>query len=214
MSSFVLKIIAVIAMTIDHIGYAFFPKLSILRIIGRIAMPIFAFQIALGFKHSKNRKNYIYRMLAFSLISQIPFILMTSIQTSEFKLNIGFTFLFALLILYSLEEVKPIWGKMLCLVPIFIAAYFLNYDYYLFGISLVIIFYYTFKKPYIMIPLFVCAASIYSIYRNNILHAYSFLAILPFSLYNGKKGKGLKHFFYAYYPVHMIAIYLIFKLCL
>ena len=54
MSSFVLKIIAVITMFIDHLGYTIFGKFSYLNYIGRISFPIFAFQISEGYIHTKN----------------------------------------------------------------------------------------------------------------------------------------------------------------
>ena len=73
MSSFTLKILAIIFMTIDHIGFILFPKIDILRVIGRIAFPIFAFQVGISFENTKNKEKYILRMLIFTIISQIPF---------------------------------------------------------------------------------------------------------------------------------------------
>ena len=58
MSSFVLKIIAIITMFIDHVGYAIFGKFSFFNYIGRIAFPIFAFQISEGYSHTKDLKKY------------------------------------------------------------------------------------------------------------------------------------------------------------
>lgn len=211
MSSFGIKIIAVIATLIDHIGFVFFPSVEILRIIGRIAMPLFAFQVALGFRHTKNRNKYILRMLVFAIISQLPFMLLMSIHSNIFKLNIGFTFLFALLILYSVEEIKPFWEKIICLVPILFLAWWFNYDYYLYGVALIIIFYFTNTKKIFTFPLWVIASSVYSLYKDNYRHIYSLFAFIPVLLYNGKKGKNIKYFFYAFYPLHMLLLYLIFK---
>ena len=53
-----LKIIAAVAMTIDHVGLMFFPQLKVLRIIGRIALPIFAFMIAEGCRYTRNKLRY------------------------------------------------------------------------------------------------------------------------------------------------------------
>lgn len=212
MSSFVLKIIAVLSMTIDHIGYALLPKIAILRVIGRIAMPIFAFQIAIGFKYTKSREKYILRLLLFAIVSQIPFHLLASINAEQFRLNIGFTFLLATLILYSIEEVKQNDWKALCLISIFTIAFLLNYDYYLYGIALVIIFYYTYDNLKIGFPLFYTATLLYCVYRKSLLQIYSLFDMIPILMYNGKKGANIKYFFYAFYPIHMIIIYLIFKL--
>ena len=53
-----LKILAAIFMTIDHIGVMLFPRMLILRIIGRLALPVFAFMIAEGCKYTRNKKKY------------------------------------------------------------------------------------------------------------------------------------------------------------
>ena len=209
MSSFALKILAVLSMLIDHIGYVFFPTEYIYRIIGRIAMPIFAFQIAIGFDHTTNREKYIFRMLLFAIVSQIPYQLITSIHGDNFSLNIGFTFLFALLLLYSLENIKPIFLKITTIIPIIFLAYFLNYDYWLYGVALVIIFFYSIKKPYIMIPLVFLVTSIYVLYKNSPFQLYSFVALAPLLFFNGKKGPSLKWLFYVFYPLHMLILYAI-----
>ena len=73
MTSFVLKLIALVTMFCDHFGDAFVGHYSFFNIIGRIAFPIFAFQISEGYIHTKNLKKYIIRLLGFAIISQIPF---------------------------------------------------------------------------------------------------------------------------------------------
>lgn len=209
MSSFSIKVFAAITMLIDHIGFALFPDIIILRIIGRISFPLFAFQVAVGFDKTSSRENYILRMLTFAVISQIPFQLMNSAGNIPIKLNIGFTFLISLLLLYSLENVKPIFGKIVCSLPIILMAYFLEYDYHLYGIILVLLFYYSRRKPEIMPWLMFIIVSAYSIYKNNSIAPYALLSIIPILLYNGKKGLDLKWWFYAFYPVHMLALYVI-----
>ena len=68
-----LKIIAMISMVIDHVGDMIFPELLWLRMIGRLAMPVFAFCITEGYIHTRNRKKYLLRMGIFALISEVPF---------------------------------------------------------------------------------------------------------------------------------------------
>ena len=91
MSSFTLKILAIIFMTIDHIGFTLFPSNLLLRYIGRLAFPIFAFQMGNGFYHTKNKEKYIFRMLIFTVISQIPFWLhlTSAIPNHEMRLQLG-----------------------------------------------------------------------------------------------------------------------------
>ena len=53
-----LKILAIICMTIDHIGVAFFPNEPLLRMIGRLAFPIFSYGIAEGCRYTRNKRRY------------------------------------------------------------------------------------------------------------------------------------------------------------
>ena len=97
MSAFVLKLIAVISMLFDHTGYLIFGKASFFNYIGRLAFPIFAFQIAEGYTHTKNLKKYILRLFVFALISQIPFQIFSKIFFDRFLINVLFTLLFGLM---------------------------------------------------------------------------------------------------------------------
>lgn len=64
----ILKVIVITSMLIDHIGLVFFPEITFMRILGRIAFPIFAFQIAKGYVHTSSKFNYLYRLLIFAAI--------------------------------------------------------------------------------------------------------------------------------------------------
>ena len=99
MTGFTLKIIALISMFCDHFGDAFIKHFTFLNLIGRIAFPIFAFQISEGFIHTKNIKKYFFRMGIFALISQIPFSLFSTkfLNASPFSLNVFFTLSIGLL---------------------------------------------------------------------------------------------------------------------
>ena len=69
----VLKWIAVITMLIDHVGVVFFPEYSIIRWIGRISFPLFAFLICEGYRHTSNIWKYFLRLGIFAIISEIPY---------------------------------------------------------------------------------------------------------------------------------------------
>ncbi|MGB9842063.1 MAG: TraX family protein [Candidatus Bathyarchaeales archaeon] len=60
-----LKLIAIAAMAIDHIGDIFYPDWLMLHIIGRLAFPLFAYLVALGIESTKNRKST-WRLFSFS----------------------------------------------------------------------------------------------------------------------------------------------------
>ncbi len=97
MTNFVLKIIAMVTMFLDHFGYALYGQFSSFNYIGRLAFPIFAFGISEGYAHTKSKKNYCIRLFMFAIISQAPFMLFCSIFRTGFMLNIFFTLLIGLI---------------------------------------------------------------------------------------------------------------------
>ena len=105
MTSFALKIIALITMFCDHFGDAFLGHFSIFNLIGRFAFPIFAFQISEGYMHTRNIKKYFLRLSVFALISQIPFSLFSHkfLHSSILSLNVFFTLLLGLLAIYLFD---------------------------------------------------------------------------------------------------------------
>jgi len=108
MSAFVLKIIAMITMTCDHVSYLIFGGFSFLNYIGRIAFPIFAYQISEGYIHTSNLRKYFLRLLVFALISQIPFSLFLSMYSDNFYLNIFFTLLLGLLAITVYDKLNGV----------------------------------------------------------------------------------------------------------
>ena len=94
-NTFTLKMIALIAMLCDHLGHTLFPQLSILRIIGRISFPIFAYVLVEGFFYTRDVKKYLTRLGLMALLSEIPFDLMASQKVLEFgHQNVFFTLFF------------------------------------------------------------------------------------------------------------------------
>lgn len=216
MSSFVLKIIAVITMFIDHIGYVILGKLSFFNYIGRISLPIFAFQISEGYIHTKNLKKYFLRLFIFAIISQIPFMLFYKLLSTKFCLNIFFTLLLGLACIFIYDKSKHKTVGILIAILIGIIAEFMHCDYGFYGISIILIFY-IFKKSKINSAIaFIIATTIKYIipiiqygFRNEYLYLLigTLFPILFISLYNGKKGKDTKYLLYLFYPIHLLLIY-------
>ena len=103
MTSFVLKIIALISMVCDHTGYIIFGGFAFMNYIGRLAFPIFAFLITEGYIHTSNFKKYFSRLLIFAVISQLPYILLFN---NGFTLNILFTLTLGLLTITVYEKIN------------------------------------------------------------------------------------------------------------
>lgn len=108
-----LKIIALVTMLIDHVGYLYFPEEMMFRTIGRIAFPIFAYQVAIGFQKTSSRPRYAKRLFIFALISQVPYFWFNPTLDFEWEgLNIMFTLLYSLGVLQSLEMSKLAWQSV------------------------------------------------------------------------------------------------------
>ena len=136
MSSFIIKIIAIISMLFDHTNDVFIGHLSVLNLIGRIAFPLFSFQLVVGYTYTHNIKKYISRMFIFALISQIPYSIFIHIYTGTyFELNIFFTLTTSLICMYVLSSKNiNIYLKLLYISICLIIAYYLKFDYSIFGI--------------------------------------------------------------------------------
>lgn len=217
MSSFILKIIAVITMLFDHIGYSIFNKFTFMNCIGRISFPIFAFSITEGYIHTKNLKKYFFRLLNFAFVSQIPYMLFVSHFSNKFTLNILFTLSLGLLAITIYDKSK---NKLFGLILVGLCAtlaQFLHFDYGWFGIAIIFIFHILKNKKTYMNLAF-CAATLINYLYNYIVTQrkeylfiifFCILSLIPINLYNEKKGKNIKYFLYIFYPLHLIVLYLI-----
>ena len=215
MSSFILKLIAVTAMLIDHSGYLIFNRFSFMNYIGRLAFPIFAFLITEGYIHTSNLKKYFFRLLIFAVISQIPYMLL--FPSNSFNLNILFTLSLGLLAITTYDKLKNKLIGFLLVTFYSYLAHILHLDYSWFGIAVIFIFY-IFKNEKLYINMFFIFTTfinyIYYFAKTSrieylIIFLCCTLSLIPINLYNGKKGKNIKYFLYAFYPLHLIALYII-----
>jgi hypothetical protein len=111
----ILKVIAIVTMTIDHVYAILYPDLTFLHIIGRLSFPLFAYLISLGIESTKKPKKYMMTLLSFALISQIPYFLAFEIQPFE-RLNILFTLFLGALTIYFFNK-----RSLLTFVPILLS---------------------------------------------------------------------------------------------
>jgi len=124
------KWVAIVTMTIDHVGATLYPQYEVLRIIGRIAFPLFNYLLVLGFESTRNVENYLIRLFLFALISQVPFYLAFGMEPFE-SLNIFFTLFAGLAFIYFYQKKNV----LLTLFPVLVSG-FLNFDYGIYGIIL------------------------------------------------------------------------------
>lgn len=211
MSSFILKIIAIITMFCDHLGYAIYGKFSYFNYIGRLSFPIFAFGISEGYLHTRSKKNYLMRLFLFAIVSQAPFMFFNSIFQTKFSLNIFFTLLLGLVAIIGYEQCKNKAIGLLLVTCLGLTADTLQMDYGYLGIFMIFIFH-VFKENKILMNLSfigLCLVKYIPLYiKSNFYYAScTALSLVFINLYNGKKGKDTKYLLYGFYPVHLMLLY-------
>ena len=273
MSSFTLKMIAIICMLIDHSCDVFVQHYSIGYVIGRIAFPLFAFQIVVGYENTRDIKKYLERILIFALISEIPYAIMIYNYIGTLDMNVFFDLFFALfsLVVWNSKQIHTKsnilnWTiKLLLIALMCFLSEILHFDHGTGGILTVLLIYifYPFElnskrreKKYInynkieknkennleennnginirnikmnqtlRIVLFALVMAILSLSRfisfipiigiNDyiLVVMFTYLPTIFMLAYNGKKGPSLKYLFYAFYPIHITILNILYYIC-
>lgn len=230
LTAFDLKLIAVVTMFIDHMGYTLFPGVLWLRCVGRLAFPIFAFQIAEGASRTKDFKKYLLRLAVFAVVAEVPFNLMCrrSVRYLHGQ-NVLWTLLIALaaigLIRWAEGKQRPAMLAAMWTVAA-VGGWFLSElaytDYGGWGVVTVLVFYACRNKKW-GLPLEIAAMiAIHGFALGSavmVLWGFRFpvqvlavLALIPIHLYRGDQGPhspALRYAFYAFYPVHILILALI-----
>lgn len=196
MNTFQIKLLAVILMVIDHIGFFIFKDVVILRIIGRLSFPLFAFLIANGYLYTRDVKKYFLRLFIFANIIQIPSLFM------YIPINIFYTLSFGLLCIIVYESQKDVTLKVVGILIILGITNIIGPDYGIYGV-LVILIIHVFRGKYLHISFGILLTGLLYYGIDHIQH---FAALTPFimKLYNKEKGPKMKYFFYLFYPVHLV----------
>jgi hypothetical protein len=208
-----LKWIAIITMTLDHIGAILYPEFEFLRWIGRLAFPLFAYLLILGMESTRNIRNYFVRLFIFALISQIPFFI--AIDYAPFDLlNIFFSLSFGLLFITFFKK-----GSLLALVPL-LASFIIPFDYGIYGLAMIGCMYILTKNTNFGVILLLLLNVLFLVPFNSQLLSVTALPLIVFhkdgALNMAKPLSGnfkiplwRKYFFYVYYPLHLTLLYII-----
>lgn len=205
-----LKLLAMLTMTLDHIGVQMFPGALWLRIVGRLAFPIYAYMIAEGCAHTRNRRKYLLQMAGLALLCQLVYFFAMG---SLFQC-ILVTFTLSILLIYACDTgSRPLTALALLGVafvtvalPRLLPGTDFAIDYGFFGVLVPVAAYLgeTRRKKL----LFTAGALVVLAWLVGGIQWYSLAALLPLALYGGQRGKRrMKWLFYLYYPLHLAAIY-------
>ncbi len=207
-----LKLIAMISMTCDHVGLQLFPEVLLLRIIGRLALPIYAYMIAEGCRHTRNRKKYLLRLAGLALLCQVVYF---GAMRSLYQC-ILVTFSLSVCLIYALDryqQKQDMISRSLALgmmagvlflamgLPLLVPGF--EIDYGLAGILLPVLIY--FGNP---VHHYLLAGVVLLSFQLGGIQWWSLLAIPLLGQYNEQRGKyNIGTLFYLYYPLHLVVIY-------
>jgi len=231
-----LKLLAIIAMTADHIAFVFLiptvPLYYILRTFGRLTAPLMSYFIVEGFHHTRDRKKYLMRTSLFALISQSFYFIMVfgtpPVSLLEFATNwnVMYTFSLSIIILMIVDNQKLKWDKKAILIIICFAFSDLGDWSYIISAWVLLLFLFRNSKKkktlaFIGVSTILVTYKFLPMFDSFVEFSYQYgtlLALIPLHFYNGKRSSQTekkksnsisKYFFYIYYPLHMVLIILL-----
>lgn len=201
-------------MTVDHVGAILYPDLQLLRVIGRIAFPLFAYLVTLGIESTKKPRRYFITLFLFALVSQTPYFLAFELQPFE-QLNILFPLLASAITLYSFNKKQ----RPTFLVTLFLAvlsSFLLNMEGSFYTIVTVLCMQLLRNKPELGIITLVAV----NLLVTPSTQVFSLLA-LPLILLHVQNHLRMeilisessllyllrKYAFYLYYPLHLMLLF-------
>ena len=208
LSGSALKMIAVVSMTMDHVAlFLLNPKsgwliYEVMRCIGRLAFPIFAFLIVEGYYHTKCLWKYMLALLVTAVVSEIPWRLLLD----DGNHNVVFTLLFGLVAVYLADHTRqyPLMMVMMVVTPALLSTV-LELDYAWRGVCLMAVFYLFRGRRMLTLPFGFPLMMEYGIIGS------AFGLAIPL-MYSGRRGfvkeQWMKYLFYIYFPLHLMIIWI------
>ncbi|WP_028551691.1 TraX family protein [Paenibacillus sp. UNC451MF] len=199
-----MQLIAMLTMLIDHIGLVFFQDQAIWRMVGRIAFPIYAYFIVVGYTRTRNLKLYMVRLFIIALLSQVPFMLALGAR----GVNAVGTLLMCVIILYLIENTaKSVW--LPAVIAMSVAMEALSFDYGLYGVLLVLIYKYT--KSHYMVLCHFALNVLFLFLKGWVIEAYSIITTVAIvyapTVWKQVESIRMPRWLWrSFYPVHLTAI--------
>jgi hypothetical protein len=192
------------------------------RIVGRMAFPIYCFLLVEGFHYTRSRGKYALRLFVFALLSELPFDL--ALQQSFFDMsynNVFWTLLIGLLTIWGADTLvqkvqqsvqkesrQRFWigaARIFALICGALVAQLLATDYGAGGVFAIYIMYLFYEQRMAGFATMVVALGLLS----STIEFAALLMLVPLHFYNGTRGRQMKYFFYAFYPVHLLLLALL-----
>lgn len=209
-------------MVIDHVGLFFFPQFFILRIIGRLAFPLFAWFIANGARYTSNVRVYLLRLFVLALITQPPFWYANHLAGIPQYFNVVFTLCLGLVAIMLMQQVSNRWLWIITTLACAALAAIFNTDYGAEGVLSITAFY-IFRNDFRylaisqavitgILPMIVFQLwskeiiDLSRIYLSSSIEYFGLLSLFAIYFYNNKPGIRAKYLFYGFFFFQYVAI--------
>lgn len=233
LSASTLKMVACILMVIDHIGVILLPDMEILRVIGRLSYPIFAYFLAEGCRYTRNKTKRFLLVLGLAILCEGTYL----VVMGELEGGILVNFCLSILLIYQVQAIKRAlareqvgraWGLLaLFLVSVTVVYGFVEFilyvDYGFWGVLIPVwaclpdykegeapAFFEKISNRPVKLAFFSAGLLLLCVSRGLLsnIQSFSLLALPLLALYNGQVGrKGLKYGFYIFYPAHLAVLW-------
>ncbi len=228
-SAFVLKILACLFMLLDHIGVMILPDVLWLRVVGRLAYPLFAYFIAEGCRYTKNKPKRFLSVFVLGVVCEAVYML----SGAPYYGNILLTFSVSILLIYLLDAVKKsmtisklrfalmLIAFALSLLAVYFYCEYVGLDYGFFGVLAPLFavvlddipklsdkLYSKMDRQAVSLFMFALGLLLITMFENVLAcQAWSLCAVILLMLYNGQRGKySFKYGFYLFYPLHLLVL--------
>ncbi len=203
-----LKLIAAFCMLLDHAGLLLFPGAGWMRVLGRLAYPIYAFMIAEGCRYTRSKARYFWGIAILAAVCQVVYY----IADGTLYFSILVTFSLSILMIYALQKNRLLF--LLAVAGVYVLNHFFTIDYGFWG-CMVPVFAALFHgkgeldQPQLHIGMLGLGLVLLAMESGGI-QWWSLAALPLLLLYNGKRGRlRMKYFFYIFYPLHLALLQLI-----
>lgn len=213
-----LKILAMLFMTLDHVGMLLLPGAVWLRLVGRLAFPIYAFLIAEGCRYTRSKGRYLLSLLAVAALCQAVELFRGSLYQCvlvTFSLSVGIIWLMETArqkgsaVMWLLTGAAVLGALLVCEgLPLLLPGTDFMLDYGFWGVMTPVFASVGKTKHHRLLGLLLGLCCIATGTVN--IQWFSLVAVPLLLSYNESRGKwNLKWLFYFYYPAHLAVIYLI-----
>jgi hypothetical protein len=205
-----MQLFAMLTMLIDHVGLILYPDEQIWRIIGRIAFPLYAYAIVLGFQRTRSIQVYFIRLVIIAVISQLPY--MWAFNTTQ--INVVGTFVICLFVIWGMDVLSSRWLSGALVLSGIAILELISFDYGSYALLLILIYKYT--RTHLAFGLHIALNMVFWVYQGWEIQAYSLISTfvimyVPLIIEVAEDIRIPRWLWRSFYPLHLAILALMFR---